>query len=314
VSWLLRPFRWFVNFFGMVGTIALVGLIAAACAFFWAWEHEEWKAFVSAMAGGLAALSASLTRLLKDDEVAAKWVLTIGAVAFSAAFSWYTTTNLTNEVAKQTQIAQLAEVRLQLMKDDLISYVRPLPQDETNRILTEAGARLRARFNDTIGRKPPYREPDFGTSKDLLEIIAKLDAKSGHVSYISGEIERLLGGPSKGRQRFYEYLENEQGRTRAGRVGAGECRNPEGFCRERTAWIFHLLANDFYQHGRQLRRAGRAEHEYKAVFDTALKHACSAIAFFPANGFSDALQLTATRSLERLLSEELGNDCRTITP
>jgi hypothetical protein len=305
----LQAFRWIVRVLGPKGSIAIPILLLVAFAFFWAWDQEEWRPVVSAAAGGLAALLAALTRLLKDDEAAAKWILTIGAVGFSATFAWYTTTTLTNKLTEQTEVAQRREARLQLLKDDVVEYAQQLPKEDSARILTGAGVKLRDRFNAAIGRKPPFRNQDFDPSEDIIYIIKKLDPNNGHGLYLSGEIERSLGGLSKGRQRFYEYLELEKGRTRNGEVGVTACRNSEGFCRERTAWIFHLLANDFYQYGRSLKSAGRPALEYRAAFSTALKHACSAIAYFPPNGFSDALQATGTRSLERMLSEELGQGC-----
>jgi hypothetical protein len=305
----LQAFRWIVRVLGPKGSVAIPALLLIAFAFFWAWDREEWRPFVSAAAGGLAALLAALTRLLKDDEAAAKWILTIGAVAFSAAFSWYTTTTLTNKLAEQTEIARHLEARLQLLKDDAVDYAQQLPKEDTPRILTAAGAKLRDRFNAVIGRKPPFHVRDFDPSEDLIYIIKKLDPYNGHALYLSGEIERSIGGLSKGRQRFYEYLEQEKGRTRNGEVGITACRNPEGFCRERTAWIFHLLALDFYQYGKNLKSTGHPAIEYQAAFSTALKHACSAIAYFPPNGFGDALQGTATRALEKALSDELGQGC-----
>lgn len=303
------PVERVVQFFGTIGSVAILCLLAAAFAFFWAWQHEEWQAFVSATAGGLAALLAALTRLLKDEDTPAKWVLTIGAIAFSAAFSWYTTTTLTNKLAEQADIARQREARVQLLKDDIVEYVRPLSKEELARVLTEGGAKLRARFNVAVGRKPPFRDRDFEASEDIIYVLQKLDRTNGHAIYISGEIERMLGGLSKGRQRFYEYLELEGDRTRSGEIGVTACRNAEGFCRERTAWIFHLLANDFYAYGKSLKLASRPAYEYTAAFSTALKHACSAIELFPPDGFNDALQAMATRALEKVLSDELGQSC-----
>lgn len=306
---IFRPLERFVAFFGLKGFVAIISLIATAFAFFWAWEHEEWQPFVSAAAGGLAALLAALTQLLKDDEAAAKWVLTIGAVSFSAAFSWYTTTNLTKKVAAQTELALERESRLELLRDDIIDYVRALPKDHGDGVIAAAGTKLRDRYNNALSRKPPLLPREFDSSEDIIYMLNRLDQTNGHAIYISGEIERVLGGVSKGRQRFYEYLGVEKGSTRAGDVGVAGCRNARGYCRERTAWIYHLLANDFYENGKRLKAEGHPDYEYKAALSTALKHACSAIDYFPPDGFNDAAQAVATRALERMLSMELNEKC-----
>jgi hypothetical protein len=71
------------------------------------------------------------------------------------------------------------------------------------------------------------------------------------------------------------------------------------------------LANDFSEYGKRLKTEGHPEYEYNAAFSTALKYACSAIDYFPPNGFNDAAQAVATRALERILSMELNEKCPT---
>lgn len=303
------PIRAVLNFFGVKGSIAFVSLLFVTFVLFWVWRYEGWRPFVSATANVLAPLLAAIAALIKDADKAAKWVLTLGAIVASAVFSWYTTSELTQALKDQTEISQLARARLDLLKDDIVNYTRLLSTDEASRVQAQAGANLRKRFKDTIARRAPFRQRDFEPSTDIIEILRKLNEESGHAHYFSGEIERILGNVDRGRQRFYAYLEAEKRRTLSGEVGAAACRNAEGFCRERTGWIFHLLANDFYQHGVKLKASERTAHEALVSFGTALRHACSAIEYFPPDGFADAAQKKPTRALEKLLSEELGRMC-----
>jgi hypothetical protein len=295
--------------FGINGSIALACLLAAISGIFWGWQYEEWRSLVSAVGAGLGALLAAVSPLIRDAEAAAKWILTIGAIGFSVIFSVFATGELTRDLREQQEVAYSRQVRLLLLKQDIVDYATKLQTDERERLLATAGTNLRSRFVDVAGRKPPFHMRDFDPAGDLIEIIRKLDPDNGHDHYISGEIERLLGGLAKGRPRFYAYLESEKGTSRSGPLGAIACRNAKGFCRERTAWIFHLLANDFYAYGKTEKEAGKTSEEYGIIFKTALQHACSAITLFPPNGFADALQLTATRVLETRLSRETGETC-----
>jgi hypothetical protein len=152
---------------------------------------------------------------------------------------------------------------------------------------------------------PPFRGIDFDQSQDVLDVIVKLEGadSNGHATYFQGEIERMMRHPDNGSRRFYSYIELEKGQTKDGETGSAACRNPEGLCRERTGWIFHLLANDFFQQGKELKAAGRPKAEYEDRFLTALKHGCSAIKYFQPDGFTE---LIPTRALERLAWDELG--------
>jgi len=305
LTWL---FTRLVNFFGVIGSITIVGLLIGASVLTWAWQHEELRPLLSAIAGGLSVVLAAIAGFIETKaEPSARWILVAAAGIFAVWFSWYTTDDLTDQLKAKTEIADLQQQRIQLLRDDIVDYVKPLPTDEYRRILTVAGFdKLRSRFNDAITKhSPPFRSLDFEPSRDIIYIINRLEGenKNGHALYLTGEIERILKHPDRGSQRFYTYLEIENNRTRDGVAGATPCRTPEGFCRERTAYIFHLLANNFYQDGLALKAVGRTEATYKESFSTALKHACTAIKLFPPNGFN---QTTSERTLEKLLFAELG--------
>jgi len=306
-----RPIQQCVGFFGRAGFLSLVLLLASAIILFWTWQNEDWRAYVSATAGGLGVMLGASAGLVNEGEKQARWILAIAGGVFTAWFAWYTTADLTHEIQAKAEIADQFAGRLQLAKSDLIDYLRPLPQDEIRGVLTEAGDKLRSRFNGAIKRSPPFRSSSFDSSRDVIDtIIALSNNNNGHVQYFLGEIERKLGDPDRGHQRFYAYLEAEGNRTRNGVIGAAACRNADGFCRERTAWIFHLMANDFYAYGKELKAKHRPEHEYRAIFLTALKYTCSAITLFPKDGFSDPGQTIATRGIERFLADELREGCR----
>jgi hypothetical protein len=128
---------------------------------------------------------------------------------------------------------------------------------------------LRAEFTRARDKLEQAGVGDFSRAEEALAALRKVDEQIGHVWYFAGEIKRLKNSamftqksclkPLPGRTRaldfyqqdFYRYLEvaNTLPEPEAGGDPGSELcyRRPNGFCTQRTAWIHHLLANDFYQ-------------------------------------------------------------------
>jgi len=90
-------------------------------------------------------------------------------------------------------------------------------------------------------------------------------------------------------------LESEAQQPKAAREGdttVEPCyRSAAGYCRQRSGWISHLLANDFYQKG--LAEGGTAQARY--YFRLAADYAQRSMGYFP-GGFE---QFTPTQIVER---------------
>jgi hypothetical protein len=296
-------FRRLFQFFEVTGLIVLLVLLLGGSALVWAWQNEDLQPLVAAVAGGAAVVLAAVAGF--TTSTSARIILVSAAGAFAVWFSWYSVKDLTDQLKEKTQLAERRQQRLQLALDDIVDYIKPLPKEEYRKALTTAGYdKLRKRFQNALKHKPPFSTSDFEASEDIIYVLQKLETnKNGHALYIGGEILWALRHPDSESQ-FYMYLEQENKyNTRNGVIGAEQCRTPEGYCRERTAWIFHQLARNFLEQGNGLKAAGKPEQEYKEKFAEALKHACSAIKLFPGHGFS---QPPSTRSLERSLYEGIG--------
>ena len=123
-----------------------------------------------------------------------------------------------------------------------------------------------ARARDNLERNG---SAGFGRAEALIEVLKGVDQHNGHAWYFAGEIKRIQSrasftpkscfrGPSAGeieslatyQQDFYRYLEVAQSLTvvEIGSDTSSEIcyRRPGGYCLQRIAWIYHLLANDFY--------------------------------------------------------------------
>src|SRR5262249_11316133 len=114
----------------------------------------------------------------------------------------------------------------------------------------------------------------------------------------------------KGRGNFYLYLENEPSEHRIpnddGKVAA--CRTPRGYCIQRTAWIHHLLANDFVAQAQALEKSGQSA---SVPWADALAHVCAALKpYRNGRGFSDPDQAKPTLVLKEIIVPKLpGKKC-----
>jgi hypothetical protein len=175
---------------------------------------------------------------------------------------------------------------------------------------------MRDEFRDAISR--PVAVVDFSALEKSLQSLQLQDPKHGAAWYYSGEIKRIrllrrmsargcLAEAIETRlvepyhDDFYRYLDLEQGARDQDRFGPtdGEyCyQTPSGFCRQRTGYIQHLLANDYYQ---LAQKSGDAEIRTSHL-RRSQAHAAKARDYYPA-GFS---QCIPTDALEAKLKSEL---------
>jgi hypothetical protein len=305
VLFLWQMVKALTGFFGLSGSVAGLLLLLVGGALVHAVEYEELRPFVAALASGMAVVLAAVASFTQN--LVARGLLIAAAGGFTIWFSWFTVKDLSDQLKGANDLAEMRRQRLEMTLDDLAKkYFNKLAEAEKGNAVAAIGYDiLRERYkNGILSHNPPFRNAEFDPSRDMIDLLSKIvDAdRNGHVLYVQGEIERALGHADLGSQRFYTYLELEKNRTRNGELGGEPCKNPQGFCRERTAWIFNLLARDFLQQGRKLKAARAPEAVYKEKLNEALKHACSSIKLFP-NGFS---QPPSTREVERSLFEELG--------
>jgi hypothetical protein len=284
---LLRGIQEWGRSLGVLGWGSLVILLVLTFGILFLWQRTEWQSALSAVIAGLGATLGSAVALLEGRQTKARLLLVLAGGIFTAWFAYYSTSDLAEQLRTKSE-------RLDFFRADLLDYLKPLPVPEIQPVLKEAGEKLRTRFNEEIARKLPFSRSDFDASRDLIELISKLDDNNGHVHYFLRKIDRGLGDVAGGDQQFYAYLTAEHGRTRQGALGYPPCDTPEGYCRERTAWIFHVLANDFYEDGIRLEQANNPDAS--ARFSTALLHTCSAIKLYPPNGFNSPTQGISTRT------------------
>ncbi len=192
-----------------------------------------------------------------------------------------------------------------LMKEkDFQNSVKALPKNEKDAIITKAA---RATWNEfhkvTDVKNKDFVPRDFDNVDAITTFLTELDQKNGHALYYKGEVMRLLKDRGRFRENFLRYLDIEASIGTSLPVGieAEVCyRSAEGYCRQRTGWILHLLANDFYQEGIQ----ENDRNKKRELFERALKKAKKVWKHFPP-GFLSGKTTKSTQDLQATLQNEL---------
>jgi hypothetical protein len=165
---------------------------------------------------------------------------------------------------------------------------------------------------------------DFARAEALVDTLKGVDRRNGHAWYFSGEIKRIqsraaftpkscfrgwpateIGNLETYQQDFYGYLEialSLQAVETGGDSGSETCyRRPKGYCVQRTAWIYHLLANDFYLHALAL----TDRRDRVAALERAAQHVAEARKYRRPEGGEGFDQCIHTTTLGEKIAEAL---------
>jgi hypothetical protein len=175
-------------------------------------------------------------------------------------------------------------------------------QQRVDKLLVETSRDLRKEYNDVKGAAGAAINPEaFARANFLISFLQRIDDNNGHAFYFSGEVRRRLGKPEESHSFFYRYLEEQAAlgdRYKEGGPGAEICyRRPRGFCAQRSGWIHHLLAIDFFK--KAMAASERAEK--RVHLESTAQQAAASLDDFP-QGF---VQEVATKVLQSRVAEEL---------
>ena len=175
-------------------------------------------------------------------------------------------------------------------------------QSRVDRLLVDTGRELRKEYNEVRNaHADPVNPERFSRASFLVGFLQRIDDQNGHAFYFSGEMRRRTGKRDESRQFFYRYLEQQatlKDAHRQGGTGAEICyERPRGYCAQRSGWIHHLLANDFYDSG--VAATDRADK--RVQFASAAQQAAKSLEDFP-EGF---VQERPTKVLQALVAEAL---------
>jgi len=108
-----------------------------------------------------------------------------------------------------------------------------------------------------------FRNQNLDCVSGLAAVLLQDDQDNGHGLYYSGEVWRVKAklDPARAdfsrdrmREHFFRYIASEQKLAPGERDGDGAAcyQRQKGYCAERTAWIDHLMALDYYQQGQDV--------------------------------------------------------------
>jgi hypothetical protein len=175
-------------------------------------------------------------------------------------------------------------------------------QSKVDALLVTASRELRKEFYEvTKDLKPPITPDKFDRVNFLIKLLLYIDDNNGHGLYYTGEVASREGHTETAKRYFYRYLEAQEtvrDRDRGGNTGSEICyERPRGFCRQRSAWIEHWLANQFYDSGQVATDVPqKLDH-----LERALAYTTAALHDFP-SGFE---QIRPTKWLEHTLTSEI---------
>ena len=177
-------------------------------------------------------------------------------------------------------------------------------QSKFNKVLVTTSQQLRQEYRRAVDPRTAADPDRFGRVTLLGDILSHLDDGNGHALYFAGEVKRAQGKALEAHADFYRYFEVMVARgipEDQGETNAEHCYTlPRGFCRQRSGWIRHLLADDFYRQG----QAAADALERASRFESALKHAEAAMRDFT-GGFDGLKQGLPTRLIARNAAEEI---------
>jgi hypothetical protein len=165
---------------------------------------------------------------------------------------------------------------------------------------------------------------DFARAEALVDALKSVDRHNGHAWYFAGEIKRIqnralftpkscfrgwpaneIGNLATYQQDFYGYLEIASSLPvleTSGDSGSEICyQRPKGYCVQRTAWIYHLFANDFYLHALAL----TDRRDRNAALERARQHVTEARKYRRPEGGEGFDQCIHTTPLAEKIAEAL---------
>jgi len=230
--------RWIFNPYFLVS----VGFVAVALASVLLWHHESLRPIMVGVGAGLAAFLAPIPGLL-TPKMRGKWIIAIFLSALIGLGTWYSTDHLQDE-------RQDLDQRLEAQHDSFESAIKDLAPEAQLKFELTSGSRLKAL----------YKARQFHAALDLTRIISVIDPDNGHALYFAGEAHRSLHERTDMRWAFLDYLAAADRNSDAWNGEAEKCYDrPGGFCAERTAWIDHLMANDYYYEAFDRPKQNRAD-------------------------------------------------------
>jgi hypothetical protein len=231
----------------------------------------------------------------------------VALVFVGAAMIWQSTSGL----AQRDELARTAD-RLRRSEEMLVAFVSPALLREPGfrsyfaaaspelreAIVRRAMGALNPEFRRVADAKQPvFAEDDFAAVRAIYDFLLADDSRNGTALYYKGEVHRLLRKPFLMRESFDLYLAQapEPGARLPGVKGLQ-------YFDERTAWVHHLLANDYLCEALQ---TASLKSDTRPDLKMVLAEAETARKYHR-DGFAASETMLSTETLEKAATKGLG--------
>jgi hypothetical protein len=214
--------------------IAIILLLAVLLACVWLWQISWLRPFLATAGAAVAAFAGPIPALL-TPELRGKWLFAVVIAACTAAGVWFATEDLQDRLNRTAAENFDTSKRL----DGTTAWVGDAVRQES--------PEQRATFLLAAGRseKGFYRERRYTMILDSTRMILEIDPDNGHGLYYAGEAYRHFGDWDNMRDMFQKFLSAAAGSPDSLTGAAHDCYDrPDGFCKERLAYVNHLMALD----------------------------------------------------------------------
>jgi len=212
----------------------------------------------------LATLFGAIPGLISEKS-RGRWIYAVVGTAFVGLLQWYST----SELEDRLKITGNELHKAQLLREDVKNFTIP---SDGKLFVNLASVLDREWQTSVLARQPSQR--DYGHIDEITSFMLSVDPNNGHALYYNGQEKRARKMLGSSQEDFFKYLEVEHGLPDSERGGSTlrkECYDrAKGFCKQRTAWIQHLLANDFIEEAKITKGC--------ASFQTAREYAKQALA------------------------------------
>ena len=222
----------------------------------------------------------------------------VGADEFSADLpsAWLHTQKMAAQMPTPASrpVNDQGALNMEVQTKDLVAFVNALSKEDQDEVISKTASMMGAYF----------RDGDYRRTEEVRKLLSTLNSDSGYALYFEGELHRKQGRRPKSHAPFERYLDHEKtvpvGVSKTG-PEIKECsKDALGYCQQRTAWICHLLANDYFA------MAAKGMPEQKmALLYRAAEHAQCALDNYPTRGFDAMGSLLQTVELQEQIKKSL---------
>jgi len=194
------------------------------------WEFPQVRPLVISIGLALASLFCAIPALT-STEFKGRWFAVVFGSLLVGIGTWYTSFELVHQ-------KEALEGKLSGHVTLLQRYVNFLPPEQRPDVMITFAKIIREE----------YRQRDYDLVLQINELLSNIFPDNGHLKYYEGEVWRQRKDYGRMQDSFYRYLSLAAHRPAEEALGdAEDCyTRSTGFCGERTGWVCHLMAANFY--------------------------------------------------------------------